>query len=164
MNPTHQTYLRYVQAHRDLVLEASEKLGILSRGLKHDLSKYEPDEFKPYAEYFYGTWRVENMPCPPDVQLAFDHAWLLHQKRNDHHWQYWLLREDSGATRVLPMSEPALREMVADWRGASLAITGRDNTLVWYEEHKHIIILHPDTELELSKYLAHPSVKWGSLL
>ena len=29
-----------------------------------------------------------------DVEHDFDVAWLHHQKRNKHHWQYWLLSPD----------------------------------------------------------------------
>ena len=140
-----QAYLAHLERHRKFVLEAAIKLGVPERGIAHDMSKYNPDEFFPYAEYFYGTWRVQNMPCPPDEQQTFDAAWLLHQKHNDHHRQYWVLHEDDGATKVLPMSDGARREMLADWRGAGMAITGRDNTAEWYLKTKPHRLLHPET-------------------
>lgn len=136
-------YLAYLERHRKFVLEAAIVLGVPERGLSHDLSKYEPDEFGPYAEYFYGGY--ERGSVPPDVQEGFDYAWLLHQKRNDHHWQYWVLHEDDGATKVLPMSDGARREMLADWRGAGMAITGQDNTAEWYRKTKPNRLLHPET-------------------
>ena len=36
---------------------------------------------------------------------SFDSAWLLHQKRNAHHWQYWVLLEDEGNTKALEMDD-----------------------------------------------------------
>jgi hypothetical protein len=144
-------YLEYVDRHRRFVLEEATKLDIRDRGLAHDLSKYSKEEFEAYAEYFYGGHPRGN--APEYVQLAFDRAWLLHQKRNDHHWQYLVLREDSGAVKALPMPEEAMREMLADWRGAGRAITGVDNTPDWYAKNKPNMILHPSVEAWLDRML-----------
>lgn len=139
-----QTYLEYVNRHRAFVLEEAIKLGIASRGLAHDLSKFSTEEFGPYAEYFYGGHPRDAVPV--DVQEDFDRAWLLHQKRNDHHWQYWVLREDSGVAKVLAMPDGARREMLADWRGAGRAIMGdKADTPTWFEKNRAHILLHPDT-------------------
>jgi hypothetical protein len=142
MRPEITTYLGYLDRHRKFVLEAAQEMGVSDR------------EFKAYAEYFYGTWRVENMPPPPAVQEGFDHAWLLHQKRNDHHWQYWVLREDSGAAKPLAMPELVIREMLADWVGAGRAIHGmQSNALDWYNKNKDKMVLHPDTRFTVVKFL-----------
>lgn len=139
-----QKYLDYVERHRKFVLEEAIKLGIPDRGRQHDASKLSPEEFAPYADYFYGGH--ERGKSPPDVQAAFNLAWLLHQKRNDHHWQYWVLREDDGATKVLPMSDGAMRELVADWRGAGRAIMGdKADAAAWYVKNRERIMLHPQT-------------------
>lgn len=138
-------YFEYLERHRRFVLEEADKLHVTDRGIKHDLSKFEPDEFDAYAQYFYGGHERGNVP--PDVQAAFDYAWLMHQKRNDHHWQYWVLREDSGLMTPLPMPAMAVREMVADWRGAGRAITGTDNTVQWYLTNRHKMVLHDRTQM-----------------
>lgn len=80
-----------------------------------------------------------------EVQDAFDRAWLHHQHANAHHWQHWMLREDSGAVKLLPMPEPLAREMVADWMGAGRAITGRWEVAEWYKKNRDIIQLAPGT-------------------
>lgn len=153
MQQRYTDYLAYLERHRRFVLEEAAKLHVTDRGLTHDLSKYERDEFQPYADYFYGGHARGQ--APPDVQAAFDHAWLLHQKRNEHHWQYWVLREDDGGAKALPMPELALREMVADWRGAGRAIMGdKADTLAWYAKNRERIILHPDTRAEVETLLA----------
>lgn len=145
-------YRAYVERHRRFVLEEATKLDIVQRGLQHDLSKYEPDEFDAYAAYFYGGY--EKGQAPPMVQDAFDKVWLLHQKRNDHHWQWWVLREDSGATKVLQMSDDAQREMLADWRGAGRAILGESSdTKAWYEKNGEKILLHPRTRRWIEEHL-----------
>jgi hypothetical protein len=155
MRPEIATYLGYLDRHRKFVREAAQELGVSDRGVKHDLSKYEPDEFKAYAEYFYGEWRDRNLnPVPAHIQDGFDYAWLLHQKRNDHHWQYWVLREDSGAAKPLAMPELAVREMVADWVGAGRAIHGmQSNALDWYNKNKDKMVLHSDTRFTVVKLL-----------
>lgn len=84
----HLRYLRYVVRHKWFVFLEGRKLGLGSGQLiKHDWSKFLPSEWFPYVHFFYGK--------PGDsVTSAFDFAWLLHQKRNPHHWQWWCLPED----------------------------------------------------------------------
>lgn len=62
----------------------------------------------------------------------FDQAWNRHQKRNKHHWQYWVLIYDDGSIHPLPMPDRYIREMVADWVGAGRAITGKIDVAYWY--------------------------------
>ena len=75
---------------------------------------------------------------------AFDFAWFLHQKRGRHHWQWWVLPEDSGAIKVLPILDCYRKEMLADWRGAGRA-QGTPNTSAWYNKNKEKLQLHPET-------------------
>lgn len=135
----HLKYLRYVLRHKRFVFHEGRKLGVpIFQLLAHDLSKFRPDEWAPYADYFYGTGTYKD-------QDGFDRAWLLHQHRNPHHWQFWVLREDSGAETVLRMPDRYAREMLADWRGAGRAINGKDETAAWYRKTEHARRLHPLT-------------------
>ncbi|MCI0351247.1 MAG: DUF5662 family protein [Acidobacteriales bacterium] len=77
------------------------------------------------------------------VAADFNKAWLLHQHRNPHHWQFWILQEDDGGYEKLPMPYRYRCEMLADWRGAGLAITGEDNTPEWYRKNRDNMRLHP---------------------
>ena len=61
---------------------------------------------------------------------------LLRSLRNDHHWQWWILPEDDGGTKILPMSRDARLELIADWIGAGMAISGRKDPWPWYQENK----------------------------
>jgi hypothetical protein len=106
----HLQYLSYVLRHKWFVLVECWKMGLFWRGLVHDLSKFTPAEWFPYVRYFYGPKvEVKNtkvydqaidkwtplMEAPDSVKREFDVAWLHHQKRNSHHWQYWLLTPDN---------------------------------------------------------------------
>ena len=53
MTGRYRRYLSYVLRHKLYVLRAARKLGIPWRGLVHDVSKFRPSEFIPYARYFY---------------------------------------------------------------------------------------------------------------
>ena len=122
----HLKYLSYIIRHKWFVFIECCKLGIPWQGVVHDLSKFRPSEWFPYANYFGGDIKKGRDETgyykPTDTgDKAFDFAWLLHQKRNNHHWQWWVLPEDNGGLKVLPMPEKCRKEMLADWRGAGKA-------------------------------------------
>lgn len=150
----HLQYLKYVIRHKWYVLQECHRLGITWQGIVHDLGKFRLDEWVPYAERFYGTFMsleeyralspgIKQFYFPKlkeQVRMEFDVAWLKHQHRNPHHWQFWVLREDSGATKVLAMPYRYILEMVADWRGAGRA-QGKLGTAEWYAKNKDHILL-----------------------
>lgn len=163
----YRVYLRYVIRHKYYVFQAACRLGIPWRGLTHDLSKFRPSEFIPYARYFYeadGSPRRRRdktgyYQAARSGDDAFDRAWLLHQHRNPHHWQYWMLPLDDGGVRSLPMPQEYVREMVADWCGASMAQGyGGDIETIrsWYVEHKHLMTLNPETRWWVEMLLGLP--------
>jgi hypothetical protein len=154
----HIKYLRAVLRHKMFVLLAGwGEVGIWQL-LVHDLSKFLPCEWFAYARKFYGGpypsiyefhGDVRNMylsaGCYREkIDDDFDRAWLHHQHANPHHWQHYVLREDSGATKLLPMPDKYRREMLADWRGAGRAY-GNNDTPGWYERNAANIMLHPET-------------------
>lgn len=147
----HLKYLWYVLRHKWYVFWECDKLGIPWRGLVHDISKFSPAEWVPYANHFYGPkakkWRNRTgYYKPTDTgDPKFDMAWLHHVNSNDHHWQWWLQVESDGRSiRVHPMSYPAMLEMLADWRGAGRA-QGKPDTVAWYKANKDRMLLHPAT-------------------
>ena len=135
----HWQYGKYLLRHKWFVLVAGWRLGIPWLALLHDNSKFRPDEWGPYAAFFYesdGTKRTRRDSTgyykPTDTgNAAFDFAWLLHQKRNKHHWQWWVLPEDEGGLKVLEMPDRYRREMLADWISAGRT-QGTPDTLGWY--------------------------------
>ena len=153
-------YLQYIIRHKWFVAVACLKYGLWFEAIIHDLSKLLPDEFFPYANHFYGPGAdihkgrdSTGYYKPTDTgDRAFDFAWLLHQKRNTHHWQWWCLLEDEGGLKVLEMSVRARKEMVADWQGAGKAL-GTPDTRAWYYAHKHIMSLGIETRVWIEKKL-----------
>ena len=128
-------YLKYVLRHKWFVFIECARRGLVWRGLVHDLSKFQPSEFFPYARHFYGDGKNK---------AAFDFAWLLHQKRNRHHWQWWVLPEDNGGEKVLEMPLDERVEMLCDWRGTGRA-QGTPNTPKWYLANREKMRLGSDT-------------------
>lgn len=155
----HIEYFKYVIRHKLFTFIACTKIGASWRlGLTHDLSKFRPSEWFPYVEWFYGELGIKNQ-CPAKwsseairkVKHDFDTAWLHHQKRNKHHWQYWVLTLDSknnyGEKIIsIPMPKKYVLEMVADWMGAGRAIHGKWEVVEWYDANKHSMDLHPETK------------------
>lgn len=165
----HVQYGVYVLRHKWFVFVACCHLGIPWRGIVHDWSKFLPCEWFPYVEKFYGGPHMSIYNAHGDyrnwmllyggekhtiegVNARFDAAWLHHQHYNKHHWQHWVLRNDDGDTRILPMPDTYRREMVADWRGAGRAL-GFPDTAAWYAKNREKIMLHPDTRYFVEREL-----------
>ena len=93
----------------------------------HDMSKFLPSEFIPYARYFYGDYpsseEIGNKidlysgKTKEEVKEEFDEAWKLHYSRNPHHWEYW-------HDQQLCMPVEYLIYEVIDWTAMSLKFGG----------------------------------------
>lgn len=102
-----------------------------------------------YREFQLGKKKISQ----EEVKEKFDLAWLFHQRRNKHHWQYWVLITDDSDSELrvftnregLKIPENYVREMIADWAGAGRAITGNWELGRWYYNNKNRIMLHPKT-------------------
>lgn len=150
----HLKYLKYVVRHRWFVFVECLKLGVIWRGLMHDLSKFLPSEWFPYADYFYGKKLGKGHDTAKELrEEAFDIAWLKHIHRNKHHWQYWRLREDDGGTKLIPIPSQYVKEMLADWRGAGRA-QGFDKLGLWYEKNYRKIEMHRESRDLLHSLMA----------
>ncbi len=160
----HIKYLWYIIRHKYYVTIECFKIGLIWRGLMHDLSKFLPDEWFPYADYFYGEYNSFNeiphdfryyVKTKESVKEAFDLAWLKHIHRNKHHWQYWILRNDDGPREALEMPDKYLKEMLCDWIGAGKAITGKNDLKIWYAKNKDKMTLHPNTRSKVEEVLSY---------
>ena len=133
----HVKYAKYILRHKYFVGRECFRYRLYRRGIVHDMSKFLPSEWVPYVEYFYGRRDKE----------TFDKAWLHHQHRNKHHWQYWLLKKDDRVIKCLEMPIEYALEMLCDWKGAGEAQGkkgGWKEVKEWYRENKPC--LHPDTQ------------------
>jgi hypothetical protein len=138
-------YLNYLIKHKWYVMIECFTFGLIYQGIMHDISKFRPKEFFSYAEYFYGKGKNK---------LDFNYAWLHHQKKNKHHWQYWMLQEDSGKIVLLEMPFKYVIEMLCDWRSAGIVKTGKkssendryDEVKKWFRKNERKIKIHPKTK------------------
>lgn len=134
-----------------------EKISLL-RLIIHDYSKFSKEEFGAYARKFYGEypnkddisvvngWYTGKLKS--EINEEFGKAWTHHYKNNPHHWQYWI-----RADKPVAMFEEDLREMIADWFGASRGYTGSWDMTEWLEENLPKIILHPNTRNKVYEIL-----------
>lgn len=154
----HLRYLKYVLLHKAYVFAAGVRINGIFTGpsqsplrrlawfwrlLVHDLSKFRPSEWRPYVAKFYGPQTLPLAGKDREVQAAFNRAWLLHIHRNEHHWQHWILHEDSGKTLVLLPEAVIADEMLADWIGAGTKILKLPTldaciaeTVAWYAANR----------------------------
>lgn len=142
-------YFKYVCKHKWFVLIAGIKIRApLWNLLIHDLSKFTFFEFIWYAKTFYA--KDGSKKYTESVQ--FQQAWNRHQKRNKHHWEYWIIlakddKKGYSTEVVLPMPKNYILEMVADWMGAGRAITGKWDIKEWFAKNQTDIKLHHNTRI-----------------
>jgi len=122
-------FLKSLMRHKYYVFLAGLKTGVpIWRLIIHDWQKFTLSEFPQYARYFFGGKQEKD-------KESFMLAWLHHVHYGKHHWEHWLLNPNynfsTGINGKLPMPETYVREMVADWMGASKTYTGSWNMAVW---------------------------------
>ena len=158
-------YLNYLIKHKWFVFLECCKERMIWQGIIHDLSKFLPSEFFPYVEHFYGGTEHNDIRKgrdetgyykPTDTgDKAFDFAWLLHQKKNKHHWQWWTLPEDEGGLKILEMPVKYRKEMLCDWLGAAKAQGHKNNRKKWYEKNKDRMQLGTETRKWIEQRIYH---------
>jgi hypothetical protein len=153
---SHWLYLKYVLRHKWHVFVGCMALGVpLHQAIIHDWVKFLPIEWFPYVHNFYGPKPIKRETTgeydASAVGGSFDAAWNHHQKTQPHHWQHWVLITDSDEPRLRALQIPQrfVLEMVADWYGAGMAITGKPEMEAWYKVNKHKMILHEITEYQI---------------
>lgn len=151
-------YMWLTTKHKVFVFRAGLKTRApLWRLVIHDWSKFTPSEAPHYGRQFFGS---------KDDPDGFARAWLHHQNANPHHWEYWISRTGhdraSHINGALYMPRWAVREMVADWMGASRAYEGswpRDlQSWRWLRENlgrKVLPRLHPESRQHTLDTLGH---------
>lgn len=128
----------------------------LWRLIIHDWSKFTPVEFINYSRHWHGSNSVK----------GWAKAWLHHLHHNPHHPEYWLLSWRGSPdfynglgqgvaefVTVLPIPETYVREMVADWMGASKVFTGSYDISRWLNQNGPKMLLHNDTEIRLDEIM-----------
>ncbi len=143
-------YLVSLFKHKWYVFLAGLKTGVpIWRLIVHDWQKFTLWEFRAYAQNFFASDDYKNQetldaftkykvaeaaPFGHFVKERFALAWLHHENTAPHHWGYWIPRSGKY-TGPFPMPETYVREMVADWMGASRAYTGSWNMAQWLSDN-----------------------------
>jgi len=137
-------YFKYILQHKWYVFLEAMKEGLWLHAFTHDLSKFLPSEFKAYADKFYGGDYCYKYF---QVESNYEEAWLRHQRRNKHHWDYWVKSDG----RPVPMPRKYVRQMVVDWRGMSRKFG--DSAEEYFQKNYKEMTLHIDTESMISSIL-----------
>lgn len=83
----HVAYFKAVMRHKWFVFLACFRFGVpIWSAILHDWDKFLPDEWFAYARTFYKP----NGEKQYIESVDFARAWMLHQHRNKHHWQWWM--------------------------------------------------------------------------
>lgn len=148
-------HLKTITKHRHKVILHCAKLGILGRGLLHDLSKYSPTEFIPGVKYYQGT-RSPNEA--EREEFGYSQAWMHHKGRNRHHFEYWV--DYSPKTRKNePVKMPLVfvKEMFSDRVAASKIYQGKNysesHPIEYFLRGKPNRVIHPETSDLIESWL-----------
>jgi hypothetical protein len=156
----HIAYLRYVFTHKWYVFIGCMALGVpIYQALIHDWVKFLPVEWFAYVRQFYNTdgskrtVRDASGSYDPNRQAdEFKQAWLHHQKQ-PHHWQSWISIGDGGNLVPLPIPQRFVLEMVADWYGAGMAISGTKDLEHWYLANNGKMVLEDGTRYRVQQVI-----------
>ena len=151
-------HLHTINHHKWLVTRDCIRVGLISQGLKHDLSKYAPIEFFAGVKYYEGGKRS---PINREKEeKGYSQGWLHHKGRNRHHFEYWIdysVEKDGNPMTGMPMPRKYIAEMMMDRMAASKIYNGKNYNdhfpLQYYEKGKHHYMMHPQTEKDLVKLL-----------
>lgn len=166
----HFQYLIYVFRHKWFVFIACMKLKVpLHLAIIHDWTKFTPSEWSPYVQKFFwpeekkqdeirkllgdSAGIAELIPYGLLVEDRFTMAVNHHYHFNKHHWEYWVVHKPNEKSWGLPMPEKYIREMIADWVGAGMAITKNPDPSEWYKKNKEKIILRNETREKVEKII-----------
>ena len=155
--PEEKAYLDYIDKHRNYVYTAFLRFGqkiCLALSLvhgeydtlrrcvsNHDNSKYDPEEFEGYRQFFYPKEGEEkNMDW-------FRKAWHHHYGVNSHHWEHYLT---SDGPQEMPKLDVA--EMLLDW--IAMSMNFKNSPVVWYNQNKDKIEFHKKTRDQVEQVLA----------
>ncbi|MBQ4527127.1 MAG: catalase [Clostridia bacterium] len=148
-------HLKTITKHRHCVIKHCAKCGIFWQGLRHDLSKYSPTEFRQGIKFYTGT-RSPNEG--ERTTNGYSLAWIHHQGRNKHHFEYWKdYSMESKQLEPVKMPYRYIVEMFCDRVAASKTYLKdaytENHPLEYFMRAKKTRCIHPDTSDELETLL-----------
>ena len=145
-------HFKTITNHKWLVLCGCFRVGLYWQGIAHDLSKYSPTEFLAGIRYYQGT-RSPN--AAEREEKGYSEAWMHHKGRNRHHYEYWTdFSFQTKRYESVEMPRKYFVEMILDRRAACMVYEGEnyrdDSALIYYEKSKERLLMHPETQRQLS--------------
>lgn len=151
-------HLKTITHHKILVMTGCFRVGLVSQGILHDLSKLLPTEFLVGAKYYQGVRSPNNAERE---EKGYSSSWLHHKGRNKHHYEYWIdysLSETDGSVKPIPMPVNYVVEMFMDRVAASKVYEKENYTdakpLEYLEKMKCPDLMNPKTYRQLRVLLA----------
>lgn len=149
-----------VTKHKLYVMVECWRRRLFLLGITHDISKYLPCEFIPYARYSDGGRRkmkdVSGYYKPYTDDEKFNLALHHHVISNKHHWQYHVMNVEDGDVVPFRIPDKYIVEMICDWIGAA-RMRDRYNTIDtarnWYIINNGRIVIHEDSKKYIEEYL-----------
>lgn len=161
-------YFKYVCEHKKNVFKecmkmskqykGKDKKDLIIHAFTHDLSKFNPKEFIPYARYFHGhngvhlqkQYNYEQLhnakSCVSNNYLKckkeFNKAWEHHYLKNKHHPEHWIGRD---------MPNKYIRQMICDLKAMSRKFGGTAQE--YYLKNYYKWDITRDTRYRLELYL-----------
>lgn len=144
-------YFKYLIRHKYYVFIAGRLLDIpFWQLLMHDMSKFNSEEFGPYARAFYDE--DGNTTYVPSEE--FDKAWKHHYTNNKHHWEYWVLHDVPTEMRDMYP-----QELVADLAGTGKVKQGTWEFNEWYKNNSNELNIHFKSKVIIQKSIDMLSTK-----
>ena len=148
-------HFKTITHHKLLVMQYCFRVGLIGQGLKHDLSKYSPTEFRVGMKYYTGT---KSPNAAEREELGYSVAWLHHKGRNRHHLEYWI--DYGGPNMELcghPMPTRYMVELCLDRIAACRVYHGDKYTdadpLEYLNNSKDSKMMHPETKRQVVEIL-----------
>ena len=142
--------------HKWEVFKLCCRAGIPLQGLMHDLSKFGPAEFIESVRYYDG----HRSPLAVSREInGYSKAWLHHQGRNKHHWEYWIDNLGTYENKPCRIPKEYIIEMVCDWWAFSWAKGNLEEIFKWYDEHKEYMKLSHNTRKLVENILMQIKIK-----
>ena len=150
-------HFKTITYHKLLVAKGCFQVGLYRQGILHDLSKYSPTEFMAGVRYYQGNRSPNNAERE---KKGYSAAWMHHQGRNRHHYEYWIdysLGDSHGVRQPVPMPDRYIAEMIIDRIAACKVYQKAAYTdaspLAYYNRGTVRAPLHPDTRKKLERML-----------
>jgi hypothetical protein len=143
--------------HRYFVMHECWKQHLYLLGILHDINKYLPVVFIPYAKYSLINYKKNSdstgyySPHTDYDKLTLAMNW--HTTHSKHHWQYWSVQAEADNTVALDIPEKYIKEMICDWIGANIAGgRGRDGARAWYINNGDKLLLSNNTRKYIKRF------------